>query len=228
MPDRPGFPFLGNAFLANVGEAFSSHAVSNPDSASEERVLTQLAPDLDVDLIRKLVRAFSDLRRGFEEGTLLYPYSLRELINLVRHLKNYPSDPLEIALRNIFDFDVHRPEITNALYEILKRHGLPVSKVGMDAVREGASKETKKALNVDYKPKGPTDLSAPKYGKDTDKAHVGGNTWAGGTGGRDTAGLGGRGGYMRLFKGHDVHQIPDELKENVPEEIKEKAREMAK
>jgi hypothetical protein len=28
--------------------------------------------------------------------------------------------------------------------------------------------------------------------------HVGGNTWAGGTGGRDTAGLGGKGGPYRL------------------------------
>lgn len=27
------------------------------------------------------------------------------------------------------------------------------------------------------------------------------------TGGRDTAGLGGRGGYMRLFKGHDIKQV---------------------
>ena len=38
-------------------------------------------------------------------------------------------------------------------------------------------------------------LSEPKHGKvDPDnKPHVGGNTWAGGTGGRDTAGLGGVG-----------------------------------
>ena len=35
------------------------------------------------------------------------------------------------------------------------------------------------------------DLDSPKHGKmDPDNApHVGGNTWAGGTGGRDTAGI---------------------------------------
>lgn len=38
---------------------------------------------------------------------------------------------------------------------------------------------------------------------------MGGNTWAGGTGGRDTAGLGGKGGPYRLDKGHDVHQVGD-------------------
>ena len=42
-------------------------------------------------------------------------------------------------------------------------------------------------------------LGQPKFGK-TDpenRPHVGGNTWAGGTGGYDTAGLGGVGGPFR-------------------------------
>lgn len=53
------------------------------------------------------------------------------------------------------------------------------------------------------------DVSSPKHGKEDpdNKPHVGGNTWAGGTGGRDTAGLGGKGGPYRLDKGHDVHQV---------------------
>jgi hypothetical protein len=36
---------------------------------------------------------------------------------------------------------------------------------------------------------------------------VGGSQWAGGTGGSNTAGLGGRGGPYRLDKGHAVHQV---------------------
>lgn len=53
------------------------------------------------------------------------------------------------------------------------------------------------------------DLSGPKVGKvdPENTPHVGGNTWAGGTGGRDTAGLGGRGGPYRLDAGHAVHQV---------------------
>lgn len=58
------------------------------------------------------------------------------------------------------------------------------------------------------------------------KPHVGGNTWAGGTGGRDTAGLGGKGGPYRLDKGHKVHQLSDEEKNDVPEHVKKAAREM--
>ena len=62
-------------------------------------------------------------------------------------------------------------------------------------------------LTVERKQSG--DLSSPKVGKidPKNKPHVGGNTWAGGTGGRDTAGLGGRGGPYRLDAGHDVHQV---------------------
>ncbi|TFK15889.1 glutaredoxin-related protein 5, mitochondrial [Platysternon megacephalum] len=48
--------------------------------------------------------------------------------------------------------------------------------------------------------------------------HVGGNTWAGGTGGRDTAGLGGKGGPYRLDAGHKVYQISQAEKDAVPEE----------
>ena len=54
----------------------------------------------------------------------------------------------------------------------------------------------------------------------------GGNTWAGGTGGRDTAGLGGKGGPYRLDAGHNVHQLSDAEKSAVPEHIQKAARDM--
>lgn len=66
---------------------------------------------------------------------------------------------------------------------------------------------------------------APPFGR---RAQVGGNTWAGGTGGSDTAGLGGRGGPYRLDKGHTVHQISEAEKAQVSEEARQRAREMAK
>lgn len=33
---------------------------------------------------------------------------------------------------------------------------------------------------------------------------------------------------MRLYTGQDISQIPDQLKEDVPDEIKNQAREMAR
>lgn len=75
-----------------------------------------------------------------------------------------------------------------------------------------------------------TGLDKPKHGKEDEKneAHVGGNTWAGGTGGSDTAGLGGRGGPYRLDKGHRVHQVSDAAKEAVSEESRARAAAAAK
>lgn len=41
-----------------------------------------------------------------------------------------------------------------------------------------------------------------------------------GTGGRDTAGLGGVGGPYRLDAGHDVHQVSQVDKDAVPEHVR--------
>lgn len=38
-------------------------------------------------------------------------------------------------------------------------------------------------------------------------------------GGRDTAGLGGVGGPYRLDGGHDVHQVSQQVKDQVPEHV---------
>ena len=75
----------------------------------------------------------------------------------------------------------------------------------------------------------PKAATMPKHGKvdPTGAPHVGGNTWAGGTGGRDTAGLGGKGGPYRLSDGNPIHQISDEEKANVSPEALKAARELA-
>ncbi|KAF8056895.1 AAA domain-containing protein, partial [Lyophyllum atratum] len=224
LANRPGYPFLGNHFLQVLGENFSAHSVTNPDLASERKLLEQMAPELNPDLILRLVGAFHDLRRGYDSGVLNYPYSLRELINLVRHITAYPDDSLGEALRNIFDFDIYKPETIDKLAEILEHHGLQVPHLGLNAAREAAKK---KVQDIQFQPTN-TELDEPKEGVHDDKEHSGGNTYAGGTGGRDTAGMGGRGGYKRLWKGGDIKQVPDALKEDIPDHIKEKAREMAR
>eukprot|EP01134_Creolimax_fragrantissima_P006850 CFRG6850T1 len=82
-------------------------------------------------------------------------------------------------------------------------------------------------LELKYRHSG-KDVEGPKVGKvdETGNPHVGGNTWAGGTGGRDTAGLGGKGGPYRLDAGHEVHQLSQQEKDDVPEHVKKAAREM--
>ena len=139
-----------------------------------------------------------------------------ELINLVKHLRAYPNDSLQSALRSITDvrcvsapaqltrqFDVHDQTIIDFLSSVLAKHHLRVGSVGLAAVQD----EDKNPVDVSFDPTGSTELSEPKVGKLDDKEHHGGNTWAGGTGGRDTAGVGGRGGFMRLIREGQKHQI---------------------
>ena len=123
LANRPGYPFLGNDFFHSIGEVFASHAVENPDSDSEIALLSQAAPAVDEQTLTKLVYAFGDLRQAFDEGIVAYPYSLRELMAIVKHLGRYPEDPLDQVLRNVFDFDVHRKEFFEVLLAALKRHG---------------------------------------------------------------------------------------------------------
>ncbi|KAF8810272.1 hypothetical protein BYT27DRAFT_6496091 [Phlegmacium glaucopus] len=40
--------------------------------------------------------------------------------------------------------------------------------------------------------------------------------------------MGGVGGYKRIYKGGDIKQVSDSLKEKVPDHIREKARQMAR
>ncbi|WFD43708.1 hypothetical protein MPSI1_002372 [Malassezia psittaci] len=229
LANRPGWPFLGNAFTDVIGEGFSCYAVANPDAKSEQELLERMAPNVDPSLIQKLVSAFQDLRLAFDEDLINHPYSLRELIHLVRHLNQYPDEPLREVMLNMLSFDLYRPEAMKLIQETFARHGLKIGYVSVESLRaEAAEKAKQNAGKVDYDPPGDTSLDKPKDGVEDDEVHVGGNTFRGGTGGRDTAGLGGRGGYERLYKGHKIHQIPDELKKDVPEHIAEEARAMAR
>ncbi|KAJ7766263.1 hypothetical protein B0H14DRAFT_3592622 [Mycena olivaceomarginata] len=178
LANRPGYPFLGNHFLQVLGETFSAHSVTNPDQESERTLLAQLAPEINKDLILHLVGAFHDLRKGYDAGTLNYPYSLRELINLVKHLQAYPGDSLGDALWNVFDFDVYKPETIEQLAAILAHHGLAshAPHLGLAAAQEAAKK---KIQDAKFEPKN-TELGEPKEGDHDNKEHSGGNKWAGG------------------------------------------------
>jgi von Willebrand factor A domain-containing protein 8 len=233
LANRPGFPFLGNEFLQVLGEGFSCYVVSNPDLASEVRLLQQAAPSVSENLIRKLDLAFHDLRQAFVDGLVTYPYSLRELLHIVKHLHNYPQESLTAVLLNTLAFDLHRPEAIQYVVQILKKRGLDTDGLSLAEIRDSVGALGKEAKRIEFDPKKAgrdTSLDKPKIGK-TDpenKPHVGGNTWRGGTGGRDTAGLGGVGGFERLFAGHDVNQVPQSQKDAVPEHIRRQAREMAR
>jgi hypothetical protein len=94
LANRPGYPFLGNDFFREMGDVFACHAIQNPDQASEIALLTAYAPETPGPLLHMLTGAFKELRKMVDEGKLSYPYSTRELVGIVRHLRRFPDDSL--------------------------------------------------------------------------------------------------------------------------------------
>lgn len=119
LANRPGFPFLGNNFFNRLGDCFASHIVSNVDEESELEMLRKYGPRVPEYVLKRVVGLFGDLRRMQEEGTLQYPYSLRELVHVVRHLDEYPNEPLSTVLHNVFAVDLANPSVSVCLWFFL-------------------------------------------------------------------------------------------------------------
>ena len=235
LANRPGLPFLGNNFFRECGDLFTTVIVANPDLDSELHLLRSSAPSANVDDLKKLAHIFSDLRADHDVGQLNYPFSAREAVNIARHLEAFPQLGMAEAAENVLAFDTLNYATREFVAETFRKYGFEIPKLS-----RMAGQRSRPVLGADgkimeirregswSKPKTGTDL--PKHGREDPKneAHVGGNTWAGGTGGSDTAGLGGRGGPYRLDKGHKVHQVSDEDKASVSEESRRRAAQMAK
>ncbi|XP_061677938.1 von Willebrand factor A domain-containing protein 8 isoform X2 [Syngnathoides biaculeatus] len=126
LANRPGFPFLGNDFFGALGDIFSCHAVDNPEPRAELAMLKRYGPGVPDATLEKLVAAFGELRSMADRGAIAYPYSTREVVNIVKHLQKFPNEGLANVLRNVFDFDSYNKETRDVLTEALHKHGIPV------------------------------------------------------------------------------------------------------
>ena len=70
-----------------LGDIFSCHAVDNPHVDGEIEMLRRYGPDVPMETLRRLVSAFSELRDMADQGLINYPYSTREVVNMVKHLQ---------------------------------------------------------------------------------------------------------------------------------------------
>eukprot|EP00049_Salpingoeca_infusionum_P004861 m.84891 g.84891 ORF g.84891 m.84891 type:complete len:1894 (-) comp12765_c0_seq4:107-5788(-) len=126
LANRPGFPFLGNDFYASMGDLFSCHAISNPGRDYELEMLRAYGPSVDSATLEKVAAAFDELRALSMQGKLTYPYSMREVVSVVRHLEKFPQDGVAAALLNVFDFDAFEADKQTMIMDALKKHGIPL------------------------------------------------------------------------------------------------------
>ena len=50
-------------------------------------MLKQYGPSVPEDTMRRVVKAFAELRSMADDGQIHYPYSTREVVNIIRHLE---------------------------------------------------------------------------------------------------------------------------------------------
>ncbi|MFH4975896.1 hypothetical protein AB6A40_002605 [Gnathostoma spinigerum] len=125
LANRPGFPFLGNDLFSLLGDLFSVNIVDNPSRSSELLMLKKYAPSVDDVILDQLCSAFDDLRKLADNLSLPYPYSIRELVNIVKHIERFPNDGVIKAIRNVFDFDQYSDETLEVVEKVFQRHGIP-------------------------------------------------------------------------------------------------------
>ncbi|CAD6193433.1 unnamed protein product [Caenorhabditis auriculariae] len=126
LANRPGYPFLGNNLFAVLGDLFAIHTIDNPSRKSEIDMLKKYGPNVSESVLEKLMSSFNELRALSDEGVLHYPYSTRELVNIVRHCDKFPDDSLVEVVRNVFDFDVFNEDSSKTIEEIFQKHGIPL------------------------------------------------------------------------------------------------------
>ena len=203
LANRPGYPFMGNDFFKVCGDVFSCHVVDNPDIASEVELLKSVGPDVPKNRIIQLSLLFAELRELVASGQLAYPYSTRELVKLVSHAQRFPRDSLEEVAAGVFAFDIADTKKRKPLLEVLQRHGIATTKVGVRLL-EGRKNQGNLTLRLDENrdkskdvtnqdnPDGerPPDMAegGPKHSEWDGQQHIGGNRFAGGSGGTGTAG----------------------------------------
>jgi MoxR-like ATPase len=125
LANRPGWPFLGNNVLTSgLAHSFSCHWIANPDTESELSLLKQYAPDLHPAVSRALVDAFAALRALNEAGQLSYPYSMREIVLIARHLHQFPSDDVGSAVENVLAFDSFDSHARSKAEQVFSEHGI--------------------------------------------------------------------------------------------------------
>lgn len=163
LANRPGFPFLGNDFFASLGDLFSCHSVDNPSTDSEIFLLQQYGPNVDKKTLRKLVNAFDELRSMADIGQLSYPYSTREVINIVKHLEMYPHENLAELIGNVLDFDRYSPEALEQVTDVLQKHGLGIESY---ARNELAAIRRQREIQLTVERTSGLSVSAPKHGKE--------------------------------------------------------------
>jgi len=95
LTNPSGYPFHGNDLAREMSDVFSCHNVHAMDTESHKRILRSYGPDVSASIIDSIVEIWEELRIAHENGLILYPFSVRESVNVVKHFNTYPKDGIQ-------------------------------------------------------------------------------------------------------------------------------------
>lgn len=97
--------------------------MDNPKPQAELAMLKQYGPDVPDATLQKLVAAFGALRSMADQGTITYPYSTREVVNIVKHLQvrghrtcTLTNGRLRFSVSDCFPSMIHKDFVTLILH----------------------------------------------------------------------------------------------------------------
>jgi MoxR-like ATPase len=167
LANPASYPFHGNDLSREMSDVFSCHIVPPMDIESHRRILRSYGDNVPPQLIDKIVMIWEDLRVAQQDGCMTYPFSIRESVNVIKHLSLFPNDGIENAVENVISFDRLDGALSKHLDDIFGGHGIKFSHAKSSMKSYGRSEGGVST------PK--TRASEPKHGKvdPNNEPHVG-------------------------------------------------------
>jgi hypothetical protein len=125
LTSRPENLFKGNGFFHDAGDCFSCHYVPPVDVEVFTSNLQSSYPRVDQSVFVRIFKSFDELISLYESGDLMYPYSRKDAISVVKHLQLFPNDDVSTVLHEVLDFDSYYSGQYNIFGNNFTPYGFP-------------------------------------------------------------------------------------------------------
>ena len=143
LMNPPTSAYAGAELSSELEDRFLIHYIDYLPEQEEVEYLQSLAPNVDTELILRLVRAANDLREDYRQGNLPKPFSTRGLVNVVEHLNQYPEDPVYPELFRVFNLKYLSQDYQQTVDKVFQAYDLMKSNVSISEWQDIAPEDIK-------------------------------------------------------------------------------------
>lgn len=118
-PTYAGTQETNLAFL----DRFATFTIDYLPKEDELSILRRYGPDIDEEILERLIFAANDLRKAYAAGQLLRPFSIRALIQCTQYLQKYPQRNIVQAVNRYYQMGFLDAEAQQVVEKTLKEYG---------------------------------------------------------------------------------------------------------